>query len=148
MNFHLEKLSRSFLLLFFMCMGSLKRFMNGKKKKKKNGINRNYMMVKKDNLYPVYQRQAETGSAQVGEGCSHESIVQPCAFDYWYISITFSVDIYHICEGPSSQFMLFTWCWQVMWRILVFIALYRPQHQCCEIIWKYSNGPSVAWALC
>lgn len=57
--------------------------MNGKKKKKKkNGINRDYMMVKKDNLYPVYQRQAETGSAQVGEGCSHEGIAQPCAFDY------------------------------------------------------------------
>lgn len=125
-----------------MCLGSLKKFMNETKPEKSY---HGYYLKVENNLCLLYERQRQDPLKQAraalikAEHSFKLLVIDTSALalqltyitwyisciGYWYISICISVDLHHVCEGPSQP-TLFIWCWQVTWRIQVFVALYRP----------------------
>lgn len=112
-------------------------------------------------------REAETGSTQAGKGSSHKSRAQLQAVGYWYVSISISVDLYHLIYIMYwlliHQYLHFSWLTSRMWRSFTAHFIYlvltgdmkdssvrcslQASYQQCKIIWKYSKVPKVQLEL-
>lgn len=140
-----------------MCMGSLKKFMNETKPGKSYGGY--YLMVENDNLCLLCERQRRDPLKQARAALIKTEhsfkllVIDTSALGFsWYIYLIRIIywllihqylhfSWHHICEGPSQP-ALFTWCWQVTWRIQVFIALYRPHTSSVKLSENTAKDPN------